>query len=400
MPVKSRDGAYPMRLTLPDQQVNLVFRDANEISTFLTSERDHWQRQNRPNGISFGAPETVSYLDPLTTAVFNEALNKIPNHLEALTVLDTKGAIISTGIYGRSLETIRDEKPKLYAGAVAAIAVKLAPQNRWPDYVQYPASIAQWLSGLGGTLEFLAHAGSAKAEKLTLDSAIVTAQEHRAETEEIKLDFAKWQEATRKQVEADIDSFRQSCADSFASVRVELAKSLSDSKDRIAELEDKVRRRLILEAPTTYWSNKASSHTKIAGLFGAVFLASLGFGIYWLTHWGVDLVANAHDRIVGDIKDPGLLALVPLAFITLPTLAFAWMLRHVSRVIVQNMALGADARLRGTIATTYSALTEEQNATPAELAIVLNALFRPVDGSTHTEIAPPNLAELLQMAKK
>lgn len=331
---------------------------------------------------------------------FEEALRIQEKPLDAIGLLETKGAIISDGIYGRHLKTIRQEKPKLYVGAAAAVAAYLGPHNTWPDASRNPLSIGQWFSGLGGTIEFLSQTRSTKAEAKALERVITTAQAHRAEAEEIKLEFQNWQDATRKEFQAEIEALRQSSADTFKSVRSQLAQSLLDSNTRTAELEDKVRKRLILEAPTTYWSNKANSHTKIAALFGLIFLGSLGFGIYWLTHWGVDLVATAHERIVGNAQDPGLLALVPLAFITLPTLAFAWLLRHVSRVIVQNMALGADARLRGTIATTYSALTLEQDASPAELAIVLNALFRPVDGSTHTEIAPPNLVDLLEMVKK
>ncbi len=103
--------------------------------------------------------------------------------------------------------------------------------------------------------------------------------------------------------------------------------------------------------------------------------------------------------VVGERANPGLLALVPLAFITLPTLAFAWLLRHVSRIIVQNLSLQADAQLRGTIATTYSALVHEQRGTTPELAIALNALFRPVDGSGHAEIAPPNVKDIIEMGK-
>ena len=109
-------------------------------------------------------------------------------------------------------------------------------------------------------------------------------------------------------------------------------------------------------------------------------------------------MADAHRQIVGDRQDIGLLALVPLAFVTMPSLALAWLLRHVSRVIVQNIALAADASLRGTIATTYSALTIDRETSQAELAIALQALFRPVDGSDHAEISPPNLQEIIELS--
>jgi hypothetical protein len=110
----------------------------------------------------------------------------------------------------------------------------------------------------------------------------------------------------------------------------------------------------------------------------------------------VELVADAVDRIVGD-RDAAALTLVPIAFITIPALAFAWVLRHLSRIIIQNLSLEADARLRGTITMTFKALAADRTMNDAELAIALQALFRPIDGKDHSEIAPPSLGDILKL---
>lgn len=401
MPIKSKDGGYPVRFSVPGQRWSKKFRSQDELRSFLTSEIRHWQEQNQPKEFPLpGGSQGLAFLDPLTTAIFSESMNTGPHAEDALRILEERGAILSEGLYGRFLSKLRSEKPKLYPGAVAAIAAALGPQNAWPDQGnRQPFPWAVWLSGLGALLE-LVPLRAAKPEADQLASVVSDALAHRDEVQEMKHAFETWSSKTQSDTGTEIETFRQRSADAVKFAQAQLAQALADSSTRILELEDKVRRRLVLEAPTTYWSKKANGHVSIAFGFGALFLLGLGGGIYWLTHYGVDLVADAHRRIVGDAQDPGLLALVPLAFITLPTLAFAWLLRHVSRVIVQNLALGADARLRGTIATTYSALTVDQAATPAELAIVFNALFRPVDGSTHSEIAPPNLADLMELAKK
>ncbi|QND65144.1 hypothetical protein HB777_15405 [Mesorhizobium loti] len=391
MPIKSTDGGYPVRFSVPNQRWSKVFRTQEDLQKFLTSEIKHWEEQNQPRHFPLPAgPQGLQFLDPLTTRIFQDALNTGPHPEEALKIVEERGAILSEGLYGRLLSNLKAEKPNLYPGAVAAIAVRLGPSNPWPDQGsgRQPFPWAVWLSGLGAILE-LVPVKAAKTEAEQLASVVSDALAHRDEAEEMKRGFETWREKTQTDTGADINKFRQSSADAVKFAQAQLAQALADSNARILELEDKVRNRLVLEAPTSYWSKKANDHVKIAFGFGALFLLGLGFGTFWLTHYGVDLVANAHQRIVGNVQDPGLLALVPLAFITLPTLAFAWLLRHVSRVIVQNLALGADARLRGTIAATYSALTADQAATPAELAIVFNALFRPVDGSTHSEIAPP-----------
>ncbi|RWA67457.1 DUF6161 domain-containing protein [Mesorhizobium sp.] len=401
MPIKSTGGGYPVRFSVPGQRWSKIFRTQEELRLFLMSEIKHWQEQNEPRNFPLpGGPQGLQFLDPLTTRIFQDALNTGPHPEEALKIVEQRGAILSEGLYGRLLSNFKTEKPNLYPGAVAAIAASLGPGNPWPDQSgRQPFPWAVWLSGLGAVME-LAPSKVTKAEADQLTSLISDTLAHRDQTEEMKHDFELWRDKTTNEIGAEIRNFRQSTGDALKSAQAQLAQALYDSNSRILDLEEKVRTRLVLEAPTTYWSDKANGHVKIALGFGVLFLLALGGGIYWLTHYGVDLVADAHTRIVGNVQDPGLLALVPLAFITLPTLAFAWLLRHVSRVIVQNLTLGADARLRGTIATTYSALTIDQGASPAELAIVFNALFRPVDGSTHSEIAPPNLSELMDMATK
>lgn len=401
MPIKSTDGGYPARFNVPNQRWSKTFRTQEELHKFLTSEITHWAEQNQPRHFPLpGGPAGLQFLDPLTTRIFQDALNTGPQLEEALKIVEERGAILSEGLYGRLLSKLKAEKPNLYPGAVASIAVNLGPSNAWPDQggrQQFPWAV--WLSGLGAVLEMMPSKAT-KAEADQLEGVISTALAHRDETEEMKHNFGLWRDKTQKEIGEEINTFRQSTDESFKSVRGQLAQALSDSNARTLELEEKVRKRLILEAPTTYWSRKANTHIAVASVFGVIFLCALAGGIFWLTHNGVELIGEAHDRIVGTVQDPGLLALVPLAFLTLPTLAFAWLLRHVSRVIVQNLTLSADARLRGTIATTYSALTIDQEASPTELAIVLNALFRPVDGSSHSEIAPPSLSDIMDMAGK
>ncbi len=63
----------------------------------------------------------------------------------------------------------------------------------------------------------------------------------------------------------------------------------------------------------------------------------------------------------------------------------------------QNLSLQADARLRGATARTYLALTAKERPSEAQLAIALQALSRPLDGSEHAEVAPPNLAEIFKL---
>jgi hypothetical protein len=99
------------------------------------------------------------------------------------------------------------------------------------------------------------------------------------------------------------------------------------------------------EAPTSYWNDKAQSHGRTAIIFGIIFAGVLFGGIYALFAHGVSFVSYATSEITGTQNNSGLVGLIPLVFISVPVLATAWALRHISRIIIQSLALQADAEL-------------------------------------------------------
>jgi len=401
MPVKTNNGQYPATLRLDRQGFSKTFRDASELTAFLVEEREAWEQNNQKHGLVVPDQSHMRFLSALTRPAFDQAVQLVNDPEEALRYLEHAGAIPTESRIGKELRRILEQAPRLYPGAVAAAAAIVGRQEPWPDQGgRYGLPWPVWLSGLGGLFELVESRRSTKGAADELAAVIAEAETHTSDTDRTRIQFETWQAEAKQELNRRLAVFEEEHSSKVANADLALGKALSSYELRIADAEERVRKRLILEAPTTYWNRKARWHTGAAVVFGVIFLATLVSGIYWLTHQGVDLVGSAYERIVKDRSDPGLLALVPLAFITLPTLAFAWLLRHVSRVIVQNLSLGADARLRGTIATTYGALTSERDATPAELAIALHALFRPIDGSSHSEIAPPNLQEILELAKK
>lgn len=403
MPVESRDDGFPITLKIPHQRFVKRFHSASEVETWIRSEVELWGRLNNFSGSStFPDPsQHLAFLRLLTTDRFGQALSA-GSAADMLRNVEQSQVLLSEGKQGEALAEVHAASPSLYPGALAALAAEsgLIDHLRLDAQgTRYPLPWTVWMSGLGALRRLSQSSKDTASQRQRIDDLILEAQ---SLTEEIE---------TRRRT---LDELHQKANDRFdrlADAQVESAEKtgkhfsallqdkLDESSARIAELEEQVTARLVLEAPTTYWSKKAISHRNTAILFGLLFLCALGGGVYWITHEGVALVGEAYQTIVGERENPGLLALVPLAFITLPTLAFAWLLRHVSRIIVQNLSLQADAQLRGTIATTYSALTSQAGSTPAELAIALNALFRPMDGSGHAEIAPPNIRDILEMGK-
>ena len=87
-----------------------------------------------------------------------------------------------------------------------------------------------------------------------------------------------------------------------------------------------------------------------------------------------------------------------LAVITVPALFYAWLLKNISRVFIQNLNLADDADHRRSLALTYMGLLQDEKrpTTDQDRAIVLNALFRPIPPHTGDEGPPAGLIELIK----
>lgn len=394
MPVEMKGGGFPITLKIPKQRFSKRFRSEEEVRQWVQSEVDWWDERT-DNG------QYKRFVKHLTSNLLSEALRS-SQAIDVLQAIERSGVLLSSGKQGQILQEIYDENPLQYPGAVAALSantIDFSAGNISAHLQQQAISWPVLISGFGGVLAVASNDRARTAEKKAFEELVTRTQTAAEESETQRVKIDELHDVSKKRFDQAHDAQKQVIEMTSEHFREMLELELQHSKAQIADLERQVRDRLVLEAPTKYWTEKAISHRTTAAIFGGIFIAALAGGVYWLTHFGVDLVGEAYKTIVGNRENPGLLALVPLAFITLPTLAFAWLLRHVSRIIVQNLSLQADAQLRGTIATTYSALVHEKNSNTPELAIALNALFRPVDGSGHAEIAPPNVKDILEMGK-
>lgn len=402
MPVITKNDGFPITLKVPKQNFSKRFHTEEEVRNWIQGEIDFWERLNRfPSGNGFPGPnDNLGFLNAMTADILRTA-HVYGEPSAQLSFIEEKGVLLSEGKQAKFLARLREEEPSLYPGAFAGVASTLLPINK--TYLsqgnRFPLPWTLWASGLGGVLKFAENERANTLERRELDRLTGGAQALVEELETKFRELSALHESQENRLEELADNHVKVFEKTLSQYEAAFADVLKNSRSSIAEFEKMVRDRLVLEAPTKFWTEKAKSHRNVAIGFGILFLVAIGGGVFWITHFGVSLVADAYQTIVGNRENPGLLALVPLAFITLPTLAFAWMLRHISRIVVQNIGLQADAQLRGTIANTYTALTSQNAASPAELAIALNALFRPIDGSGHAEIAPPNIRDILEAGK-
>jgi hypothetical protein len=421
MPVKSEDGTFPIVLELPTQGVKQTFRNSEDVQTYFDREAELWTDLNQWVA---GDPLTgINIAQAAGARAVNELRGKLANAkadreyftaiqqyvgVQPLVLQGSLGQIVLDRDGQREAQTagvlwalsamlgsngLRDAAHNtVRANDLAAISFGQAKiANSLRRYQSERANIRRLEEELGDEL------AKAKATREALEQKLATA------TDDLDATLAKSQEQSRQLVEATeeaIGKFSQEMhvqvATSIKNSNQKLDDFLRVSTEETEKFKKRIRQDVGLEEPTNFWTRKAEGHRTAAILFGAVFLVAVVAMVIWIDMSAVELVADAVDRIVGD-RDAAALTLVPIAFITIPALAFAWVLRHLSRIIIQNLSLEADARLRGTITMTFKALAADRTMNDAELAIALQALFRPIDGKDHSEIAPPSLADILRL---
>ena len=129
---------------------------------------------------------------------------------------------------------------------------------------------------------------------------------------------------------------------------------------------------LRLEAPVTYWRERADITSKAANwsliAFSVIAIAIIGV----LVIFGPEFLKS-----ISASNNGGLFT--TLAFVSIPALTALWGLKHIARLFVTNIERSADARLRETMTMTFLALTKEGAATVDrdERLLILEALFRP-----------------------
>lgn len=162
-----------------------------------------------------------------------------------------------------------------------------------------------------------------------------------------------------------------------------------------ATLEDLYRKQLTLQEPAVSWENVARRKTRIWGCWLFVFAAMVIAPIV-AALWSWEQVSVAVAKVTS--ASNGGFSISGLAIITVPALFYAWLLKNISRVFIQNLNLADDAAHRRSLALTYMGLLQDEKhpASDQDRAIILNALFRPVPPQTNDEGPPAGLIDLIQ----
>ncbi|MBR1214131.1 DUF6161 domain-containing protein [Bradyrhizobium sp. JYMT SZCCT0180] len=174
-----------------------------------------------------------------------------------------------------------------------------------------------------------------------------------------------------------------------------LEEFITEKKQLILELESLYRTQLTIQEPAISWENIAKRKTRVwVGwliFFGVMVVAPL---VAALCFWGP--VSESIIKLTSSTN--GGVSISGLAAISIPALFYAWLLKNISRVFIQNLNLADDAAHRRSLALTYMGLLrdEQHPATDQDRAIILNALFRPIPPQNADEGPPVGLIELIK----
>ena len=177
--------------------------------------------------------------------------------------------------------------------------------------------------------------------------------------------------------------------------QADLTAFVEETKAGLASLHELYHKQMQTEAAATYWEKKSNLHRNIGwsalAMFVVLILVPFTAGVVYfeaIRAFLVELTAATADKF----------SLTPIVALSIPVLGYGWLLRHISRLFIQNLTLADDASYRRVMSMTFLGLSKDpaSGISDAERAIILNALFRPAPPNSQDEGPPSGLLDMLK----
>lgn len=427
------DDEFPITFDVEGQNVHAVFKDKDTVVEFLEAERGFWAEVSRASKSSVMSDSVDILVQNAGLSSLNTAYGAVrrtddPQVItNILSGLETSVALFAAGDDGILVRAALEEDDSHVFGMVlAAVGANYRAFGR--EQVQgRRASLDELIVAADGASTLAARRSLPKNKRAEIGRVISTARERLKETETKQREIDSWFEAHRVQLDKVVadatnkstklgetyqDGFSRALENSdqaadmqskqmignYKSLTETFSKEITELHDstqaRLKSIEDLYTNKLVLNGPSNLWRtvrNRARNMIIGALLLFAILLVAPAWAV--MTHWEnisaflIDLIASS----------PTGFSLTAVAALTIPTLGYGWLLRHISRVFVHNLNLMSDAEYREVLATTFLGLAEQKSAgvTEAERVLVLNALFRPAPPHAPEDGPPVGLLDLL-----
>lgn len=106
---------------------------------------------------------------------------------------------------------------------------------------------------------------------------------------------------------------------------------IEEKREEFDHLKKTYETHMQLKAPATYWTDKKGRHTTAYRLAFLFFGLAVAGGIWWTGEFGPNIFAKIPTDKNGGIP------LGSAALITIPAIAYFWLLRHIARFFVSNL---------------------------------------------------------------
>lgn len=177
--------------------------------------------------------------------------------------------------------------------------------------------------------------------------------------------------------------------------KVEIQKFIQEKTEVFDRLEQLYRTKLTLDEPALTWANIAKKKTTVWSWWLAAFAFLVAIPLVLAVAY-LPTIVDILGKLTAGAN--GTFSIAGLAVVTVPALLYAWLLKNISRIFIQNLNLADDAAHRRSLALTYMGLLQDEKhpAADQDRAIILNALFRPIPPQIGDEGPPAGVIDLIR----
>jgi hypothetical protein len=354
---------FPYQLTVPSQGLFIAFADADELQKFLRAEAAFFAEMSNlfDQNVVFAG---INLGNGPVTNVANRALGQILREI-------TDNKFLSFETYVASAQQLRILIGQSQLGKqvklLSAGDENSRQQARWMTYML----CTEWVENDKFNFQVLA-----PFRAMLASNPLTTAY----------ADLNSTTEAMR---------LASLAAETSNTAKTALEQFIRQKTDLFDHLEQLYRTKLTLEEPALTWKKIAERKTTVWLSWLLVFALLVVIPLF-LAAASWSTIVDAIAKVTAGAN--GTFSIAGLAVITVPALLYAWLLKNVSRIFIQNLNLADDAAHRRSLALTYMGLLQDEKhpASDQDRAIILNALFRPIPPQTADEGPPAGVVDLIR----
>ncbi|HEV3298624.1 MAG TPA: DUF6161 domain-containing protein [Planctomycetaceae bacterium] len=186
---------------------------------------------------------------------------------------------------------------------------------------------------------------------------------------------------------------------------------LRDEKSKAEKLIESYKEIEIVAEPISYWNQKRRGHFWTAIAFAVLFILVIGAGGFGLIQWMMATQQSIVDQLLKAPKDANAtlaIAVVaqPLFAKLLAALGLFWILRIITRILLAQLHLHADAGERVVMGKTYLSLLLGKGVLEGKpgiekehFGLILGRLFQPAPSGILPDDVAPQISALAELTK-